>query len=76
MARFDKFNQPYELVACKDKKGTGYGVGYIEIGKQLYKVEPSPASGDKVDKYGNLITDWVKITKVKKRGGNAPKRGL
>lgn len=56
----DKFGNPYQLVACKDKKSTGYGVGYAELGGKLYKIEPSPAQKEGV-------TDWVKITLMKKR---------
>ncbi|WP_281638419.1 hypothetical protein [Flavobacterium marginilacus] len=56
----DKFGNPYQLIGCKDKKGTGYGVGYIELKGQLYKLEPSPSKKDGV-------TDWIKVTAIKKR---------
>lgn len=55
----DRFGNEYILVGCKDKKGTGYGKGYFEMGGKLYKVEPSEAN-----KEG--YTHWVKITKVNK----------
>lgn len=56
----DRFGNPYQLIGCKDKKGTGFAVGYIELGGKLYKVEPSQAQKD-----GVLY--WVKITAVKKQ---------
>lgn len=56
----DPFGNPYMLVGLKDKKGTGYGKGYVEIAGQLYKIEVSPAQKEGV-------TDWVKITKMAKR---------
>lgn len=60
----DKFGNPYQLIGCKDKKGTGFAVGYIELGGKLYKVEPSTAQ-----KEGVLY--WVKITAVKKQANHA-----
>lgn len=56
----DKFNNPYQLISCKDKKGTGFASGYVELGGKLYKVEPSVAQKDGV-------MFWCKITLVKKR---------
>lgn len=56
----DKFGNPFQLVGCKDKKGSGFGVGYAELGNNLYKIEPSEAQ-----KEG--YTHWVKITKVTKQ---------
>lgn len=60
----DRFGNPYQLIGCKDKKGKGFAVGYIELGGKLYKVEPSEAS-----KEG--IMYWVKITAVKKNTSTA-----
>ncbi len=56
----DKFGNEFQLIGCKDRKGTGYGVGYFEVGGKLFKVEASEA---KKDGY----THWVKITKVNKQ---------
>jgi hypothetical protein len=56
----DRFGNPYQLIGCKDKKGKGFAVGYVELGGKLYKVEPSEAQ-----KEGVLF--WVKITAVKKQ---------
>lgn len=53
----DKFGNPYQLVGCKDLKGTGFAKGYIELGGKLYKIEPSEAKKEGVE-------FWVKITKV------------
>jgi hypothetical protein len=60
----DRFGNPYQLIGCKDKKGKGFAVGYIELGGKLYKVEPSQAT-----KEGVLY--WVKITAVKKNTSTA-----
>jgi hypothetical protein len=61
----DKFGNPYQLVSCKDKKGTGvFCSGYIELGGKLYKVEPSIAQKD-----GVMM--WVRITAMKKRPTNS-----
>ncbi len=67
----DRFGNPYSLVSCKDKKGKGFGVGYIEIGNALFKLEPSQAASGKQDKRGNPVTDWIKVTKMPK--SNKPK---
>ncbi|MEA9415918.1 hypothetical protein [Flavobacterium sp. PL02] len=56
----DRFGNPYQLVGCKDKKGTGFYSGYMELGGKLYKIEPSPANKEGVGY-------WVKVTLVKKR---------
>ena len=56
----DRFGNPYQLIGCKDKKGTGFSSGYVELGGKLYKVEPSQAQKDGVE-------FWVKITLVKKK---------
>lgn len=55
----DRFGNEYQLIGCKDKKGTGFGVGYLEIGGKLFKLEPSTAN-----KEG--YTHWIKVTKVDK----------
>lgn len=54
----DRFGNPYQLIGCKDVKGTGFSKGYIELGGKLYKLEPSPASKEGVD-------FWIKVTQVK-----------
>lgn len=76
----DRFGNQTATIAIIDKKDTGFGHGYIEIGSQLFKVEVSPASSGKETRNGNPITNWVKLTKVKKRGqrgsGNTRKRGF
>jgi hypothetical protein len=56
----DRFGNLYQLIGCKDKKGTGFSSGYVELGGKLYKIEPSVAQKDGVE-------FWVKITAVKKR---------
>ena len=56
----DKFGNPYQLVGCKDKTGSGFAKGYVELGGKLYKVEPSVAQKEGVE-------FWCKITLVKKR---------
>ncbi len=53
----DRFGNAYSLVSCKDKKGTGFSKGWVEIGGKLYKIEPSEAAKDGV-------MYWVKITKM------------
>ena len=59
----DKFGQAYQVVACKDKKGNGFAVGYIELCGKLYKIEPSEANKD-----GVMM--WVRVTACKKRPTN------
>lgn len=56
----DRFGNPYQVVGCKDKKGSGFASGYVELGGKLYKIEPSEAQKDGV-------MYWVKITKVDKK---------
>jgi hypothetical protein len=67
MAQKDRFGNDYVLVSCKDKKGTGFAKGYVEIGNALFKVEPSEATSGKVDSKGNPVLYWVKLTKVPKQ---------
>lgn len=67
----DRFQRPYVLKFAKqvvDKK-TGAMVDgtfstYIEIGKQLYKVEMSKAKKTKEVKGTDYAGVWVKVTKV------------
>ena len=56
----DRFGNPFQVIGCKDKKGTGWSKGYVELGGKLYKLEPSEAlkEGVKV---------WIKVTAVKKQ---------
>ncbi|WP_406843565.1 hypothetical protein [Flavobacterium soyae] len=56
----DRFGNPFQLIGCKDKRGTGFFSGYCELGGKLYKIEPSEAQKEGVGY-------WVKITLVKKR---------
>lgn len=56
----DRFGNPYQVVGCRDKKGTGFPVGYVELKGQLYKLEPSSAKKDGVEA-------WIKVTAVKKQ---------
>jgi len=58
--RLDKFGNEYMVVGCKDKKGSGYSKGYVEIKGQLYKLEPSQSQ-----KEGTEM--WIKITKMNKQ---------
>lgn len=60
----DRFGNPYQLIGCKDKKGTGFSSGYVELGGKLYKIEPSQAQKEGVD-------FWVKITAVKKKASHS-----
>lgn len=55
--RPDRFGQQYAVVGCKDKKDTGFPVGYITIGGKTYKLEPSPANKEGVSM-------WIRVTKV------------
>lgn len=61
--RQDKFGNDYTVVGCKDKKGTGFSRGFIEIKGQLYKLEPS-----KSDKEG--VEVWIRVTKMNKKKSN------
>ena len=56
-AKLDRFQQPYQNVACKNNKN-GYPVGYVTIGNKRYKVEPGSSNVDGVEM-------WVRITQVK-----------
>jgi hypothetical protein len=56
----DRFGNPFQVIGCKDKKGTGFCKGYVELGGKLYKLEPSPAKKDGVEA-------WIKVTQVKKQ---------
>ncbi|RKQ43130.1 hypothetical protein BXY85_3749 [Roseivirga pacifica] len=56
----DKFGNTYAVVGCKDKKGTGFPKGYIEIKGQLYKLEPSDSQKDGV-------ACWIRVTKMNNR---------
>ena len=55
----DRFGNPYQVIGCKDLKGSGFSKGYVELGGKLYKLEPSKASKDGVEV-------WIKVTQVKK----------
>lgn len=59
----DKFGNPYQVVGMKDKKGTGFPKGYIELGNKLYKIEVSESKKDDVHA-------WVRVTEVKKQAQN------
>lgn len=69
----DKFGNSYAVVSCKDKKGTGFPKGFIEIKGKLYKLEPSPSQKEGVDM-------WIRVTEMKKQNSNSfgsnQKRGL
>lgn len=78
MAQLDRFGNEQVVVGLKDKKGTGFPKGYIEIGNQLFKITTSSSNKDGVH-------EWVTLTKMKKNqggrgfGGSAqsqPKRGF
>ena len=62
----DKFGNKTATISLIDKKDTGYGKGYIEVGTKLYKVEVSPASNGKEYK-GYPVRGYVKMTEVKKQ---------
>lgn len=62
--RNDRFGNPYQIVGCRDKKGTGFSKGYVELGGKLYKLEPSSANKEGVD-------TWIKVTKVNKQPQNS-----
>lgn len=63
MAQTDRFGNPQVVIGMKDKKGTGFPKGYIEIGNQNFKVTVSNSNKDGVHA-------WVTLTKVKKFGGS------
>lgn len=57
--RTDRFGNPTKLVGCKPNKN-GFPVGYLEIGNQLYKLEPSKSNNEK-------YSHWIKVTKIVKK---------
>lgn len=59
----DRFGNPFQVIGCKDVKGTGFPKGYVELGGKLYKLEPSQAKKDGVEV-------WIKVTAVKKQAQN------
>ena len=61
----DKFGQKYQVIGCKDKKGTGFPKGYITLKGKLYKLEPSKSNKDGIEM-------WIRCTEVKNQnnGGN------
>ena len=59
----DRFGNPYQIIGCRDKKGSGFSKGYIELGGKLYKLEPSEAQKEGVE-------FWVKVTQVKKNNNS------
>ena len=61
--RKDRFGNDYAVIGCKDKKGTGYPVGYITIGGKTFKLEPSEANKEGV-------AMWIRVTKMQKRTSN------
>jgi hypothetical protein len=64
MAQLDRFGNEQVVVGMKDKKGTGFPKGYIEINNQLYKITTSASNKEGV-------AGWVTLTKMKKnQGGN------
>jgi hypothetical protein len=60
MAQNDRFGNPQVVVGLKDKKGTGYGKGFIEIKGDLFKITTSRSNKDGV-------TEWVTLTKMPKQ---------
>ena len=60
MAQLDRFGNEQVVVGLKDKKGTGFPKGYIEIGNQLFKITTSASNKDGVH-------EWVTLTKMKKQ---------
>ncbi|GEL11814.1 hypothetical protein SAMN05192550_2810 [Flavobacterium glycines] len=70
----DKFGNPQVVVGLKDKSGSGYPKGFIEIGGSLFKITTSPSNKEGVH-------EWVTLTKMQKNrnrgfGGNNQKRGF
>lgn len=61
----DRFGNKYATVSLLDKKNTGYGYGYVEIGNKVFKVEHSPSSSGKEYK-GVEVTGYVKLTEARK----------
>lgn len=62
MAQLDRFGNEQAVVGLKDKKGTGYPKGYIEIKGDLFKITTSPSNKEGVH-------EWVTLTKMKKQAG-------
>lgn len=60
LIKTDRFGNPFQVIGCRDKKGNGFPVGYVELGGKLYKLEPSQANKDGVD-------TWIRVTAVKKQ---------
>lgn len=56
----DKFGNPYQVIGCRDKKGTGFSKGFVELGGKLYKLEPSTANKEGVEA-------WVRVTLMDKK---------
>lgn len=76
MAQNDRFGNPQVVVGLKDKKGTGFPKGYIEIKGTLYKITTSPSNKDGVH-------EWVTLTQMSKQNnrgfgnqGGQQKRGF
>ena len=59
----DRFGNKFQSIFCKENKN-GYPQGYVELGKKLYKIEPSTET--KENNKGEAGV-WAKITEVKKR---------
>lgn len=62
MAQLDRFGNEQVVVGLKDKKGSGFPKGYLEISGQLYKITTSRSNKDGVE-------EWVTVTKMKKQQG-------
>lgn len=60
--RNDRFGNPFQVIACKDRKGRGFPSGVVEIGGNLYKLEPSSSNKEGVDA-------WIRVTKLARRQG-------
>lgn len=58
--RKDRFGNEFQLIGCKDKNGSGFSKGYLELKGDLYKIEPSVAQKEGYEY-------WVKVTKVPKQ---------
>lgn len=60
MAQNDRFGNPQVVVGLKDKKGTGFPKGYIEIKGTLYKITISDSKKEGVEA-------WVTLTQMPKQ---------
>jgi hypothetical protein len=60
MAQLDKYGNEQVVIGLKDKTGSGYAKGFIEIGNSLFKVTTSPSNKEGV-------IEWVTLTKMKKQ---------